>query len=52
MYTGKLIDELIAAVEHAEAHAEERSREERVAYWYMVAQSELAQFESSLAGVA
>lgn len=52
MYTGKLIDELIAAVEHAEAHVDQRNREDKLAYWYAVAKSELAQFDSSLAGVA
>jgi hypothetical protein len=61
MYTGTLIDELIATVERTEsrtgARAERRlldgsSQEERLAYWYAVAQQEVAQFESSLAGVA
>jgi hypothetical protein len=52
MYTGKLIDELMEAVERAEERVEERSREEKLAYWYAVAQQEMAQFESSLAGVA
>jgi uncharacterized protein YccT (UPF0319 family) len=56
-YTGTLIDELIATVERSEAHAEglvqdARSQEEKLAYWYAVAQQEVAQFESSLAGVA
>jgi hypothetical protein len=52
MYTGTLIDELISAVEHAEANADERSREQKLAHWYAVAQFELAQFESQFAGVA
>jgi hypothetical protein len=56
-YTGTLIDELIATVERSEAHADRRlpdarSQEEKLAYWYAVAQQEAAQFESSLAGVA
>ncbi len=56
-YTGTLIDELIATVERSEAHADRglqdtRSQEEKLAYWYAVAQQEVAQFESSLAGVA
>ena len=60
-YTGTLIDELIAAVERTEARTEARvdrrsldtrSQEEKLAYWYAVAQQEVAQFESSLAGVA
>ncbi len=29
-----------------------RTQEEKLAYWYAVAQQEVAQFESSLAGVA
>ena len=65
MYTGTLIDQLIATVERPEARTEvratpradrrlldTRSQEERLAYWYAVAQQEVAQFESSLAGVA
>ena len=60
-YTGTLIDELIATVERTEARTEvrsdrllqdPRSQEEKLAYWYAVAQQEVAQFESSLAGVA
>jgi hypothetical protein len=65
MYTGTLIDQLIATVERTEARREirtesptdirlldTRSQEEKLAYWYAVAQQEVAQFESSLAGVA
>jgi len=61
MYTGTLIDQLIATVERTEARTEARvdgrsldtrSQEEKLAYWYAVAQQEAAQFESSLAGVA
>jgi hypothetical protein len=53
MYTGTLIDELMATVERTEKRAiEVRSQEDKLAYFYNVAQSELAQFESSLAGVA
>jgi len=60
-YTGTLIDELIATVERTEVRTEvrsdrllqdTRSQEEKLAYWYAVAQQEVAQFESSLAGVA
>ncbi|MGH9546765.1 MAG: hypothetical protein ACRD23_16280 [Terriglobales bacterium] len=60
-YTGTLIDELIATVERTEARTEARSdrrlqgtlsQEEKLAYWYAVAQQEVAQFESTLAGVA
>jgi hypothetical protein len=61
MYTGTLIDQLIATVERTEARTEVRasrrlqdtlSQEEKLAYWYAVAQQEVAQFETSLAGVA
>jgi hypothetical protein len=65
MYTGTLIDQLIATVERTEARTEVRatsrvdrrlldasSQEEKLAYWYAVAQQEVAQFDSSLAGVA
>jgi hypothetical protein len=60
MYTGTLIDELIATVERTEARTDtgslrlldNGSQEERLAYWYAVAQQEVAQLESSLAGVA
>src|SRR5882724_7224922 len=60
MYTGTLIDELIATVERTEARndrrplrlLDNRSQEEKLAYWYAVAQQEVAQLDSSLAGVA
>jgi hypothetical protein len=57
MYTGTLIDQLMDTVERAEARTDRRSldtrsQEEKLAYWYAVAQQEVAQFESNLAGVA
>ena len=53
MYTGTLIDELMATVERAEKHAlHVRSQEEKLAYFYSVAKSELARYDSELAGVA
>lgn len=53
MYTGTLIDELIAAVDRTEKRAVHlRSQEEKLAHFYNLAQSELAQYESQLAGVA
>jgi len=52
MYTGKLIEDLLQKVERAEARADEHSREQKLAYWYTVAQQELAQLDSSLAGAA
>jgi len=52
MYTGTLIDDLISAVEQAQGRMDERVLEEKLEYWYVVAQRELAQFESDFAGVA
>jgi len=60
MYTGTLIDELIATVERTEARSssrslrllDNRSQEEKLAYWYAVAQQEVANADSNLAGVA
>jgi hypothetical protein len=57
MYTGTLIDQLMDTVERTQARAEKRSQdaltqEEKLAFWYSIAQQEAAQFESSLAGVA
>ena len=53
MYTGTLIDELMKAVERAERRSlQASSPEEKLAYFYSVAQSELAQFESPLQGAA
>jgi hypothetical protein len=54
MYTGTLINDLIKTVERTEMNARKQlqQQEEKLAYWYTVAQHEIAQFESSLAGVA
>jgi hypothetical protein len=60
MHTGTLIDQLIATVERTEARVDahpirllnECSQEEKLAYWYSVAEQEVAQLDSSLAGVA
>ena len=60
MFTGTLIDELIATVERTESRVDtrplhlvdDRSQQEKLAYWYAVAQQEVAQLDSSLAGVA
>ena len=51
---------MIATVERTEARVDarplrlldDRSQEEKLAYWYAVAQQEVAQLDSSLAGVA
>jgi hypothetical protein len=52
MHTGNLIDQLMAAVERAQEMAEERAREEKLSYWYAVAEREMTQYDSGLAGVA
>jgi hypothetical protein len=53
MFTGTLINDLIATVERAEERACEQQSsvvEERLTYFYMWSQQELVQFQ--LAGVA
>jgi hypothetical protein len=55
MYKGTLIDDLIATVERAETSFRlEPEQESKLAYWYAVAQSELANLNRTydLAGVA
>ena len=56
MYTGTLIDDLIATVERAETSPRlDLEQESKLAYWYAVAQSELANLDAAncqLAGVA
>lgn len=56
MYTGTLIDDLIATVERAQKHAYARgdSREERLAYCYAPASPlyEMGQREPNLVGAA
>ena len=56
MYTGTLIDELIATVERAETSlCLDPEQESKLSYWYAVAQSELASLDAhnlDLAGVA
>lgn len=53
MYSGTLIDDLIRTVERTERFAAtEPSQPEEMEYWQAVSQHEVAQFESSLAGVA
>jgi hypothetical protein len=54
MFTGNLIDQLIATVERAEEHAYKQSRvqDHKLAYFYSVAQHEMLQLETKLAGVA
>jgi uncharacterized protein YccT (UPF0319 family) len=54
MYTGTLINDLMQTVARAadNVRTETLAEEEQLQYWYAVAQDEMAQFESSLAGVA
>ena len=54
MFTGTLIDELISTVERAETSFRlDPEQETKLAYWYTVAQSEIANLGScELAGVA
>ena len=53
MYTGTLIENLMKTVERTEERSvQARSQEEKLAYFYTLSQSELAQFESRLPGAA
>ena len=53
MYSGTLIDDLIKTVERTERlAATETSQPEEMECWHAISQNELAQFETSLAGVA
>jgi hypothetical protein len=53
MYSGTLIDDLIKTVERTERlTTKETSQPEEMEYWHAISQSELAQFQASLAGVA
>jgi hypothetical protein len=53
MYNGSLIDELIATVERAETSFRlDPEQESKLAYWYAVAQNEIANLSHDLAGVA
>lgn len=53
MYNGNLIDELIATVERAETSLRlDPEQESKLAYWYAVAQNEIANLNYELAGVA
>jgi len=53
MYKGTLIDDLIATVERAETSLRlDPEQESKLAYWYCVAQTEMANSGYELAGVA
>jgi len=53
MYTGTMIEDLMKAVESTEKRSlQARSPEQKLEYFYAVAQCELTRFESALAGAA
>jgi len=53
MYTGTLINDLMATVERAESSlCLDREQESKLAYWYAVGQNEMANASYELAGVA
>lgn len=52
MYTGNLINDLISTVERTQARSDERIRKEKLAYWYLLAECELAILDSNYIGVA
>jgi hypothetical protein len=52
MYTGTLIDDLIATVERAEQHAYQEADSAELDGWYAVAPHELGRAEPNLIGVA
>ncbi len=52
MYTGTLIDDLMATVARAERHAQPEADSAELDRWYAVAPHELAQAEPNLVGVA
>jgi hypothetical protein len=53
MYSGTLIDDLMKAVEKSERRSLQASTpEEKLAHFYAVAQNEITQYETMLAGAA
>lgn len=53
MYTGTLIENLMKTVERSEQRAlQARSQEEKLAYFYSLAESEVAQADSRILGAA
>jgi hypothetical protein len=52
MYTGTLIEELIATVERAEQHAHEQAESADMDRWYAVSHDQLGAVEPNLLGVA
>jgi hypothetical protein len=52
MYTGTMIEDLIAMVERAEVRAQKPLQTDELEYWYAASQRELTQLESGLMGAA
>ena len=53
MYNGTLIDDLITTVERAETSQRlEPEQQSKLAYWYAIAQCELANLNHELVGAA
>jgi hypothetical protein len=52
MYSGSLIDQLMATVERAEARAQQPSESTPLERWYALAAQETSQLERDLLGVA
>ena len=54
MYTGTLINDLMSAVENTEKRIPQNmhSQDDRLAYWYSVAQREIAHMELTFSEVA
>jgi hypothetical protein len=52
MFTGRLIDELMATVERAEQHADTQGDSTEMQSWCTVAPYELAAMDANLIGVA
>ena len=52
MYTGTLIDDLMATVERAEQHAQQAADSAELDRWYAVAPDELGPAQPNLVGVA
>jgi hypothetical protein len=52
MYTGTLINDLISTVERTQTRADERVRKEKLSFWYLLAECEMATLETDLVGVA
>lgn len=52
MYTGTLIEQLMAAVERVEARAREEAESAELERWYASLSREISQLDNELVGVA